>query len=71
MHILTSDIYINCYTLIKEANILYNEAKQKEMHEDDNYYIKSMHKYINSYEKFKEHQIKQYITDLKEYIKSN
>ena len=30
-----------------------------------------MNKYINSYEKFKEHQIKQYITDLEEYIKSN
>ena len=67
----TTDLYINCDDLIKEANILYNLAKNKELYKDDLFYIESMNKYINSYEKFKEHQIKQYITDLEEYIKSN
>jgi len=69
MHLLESDLYINCNELINEANILYNEAKQKKINIDDLYYIQSMNHYINKYEKFKEKQIRQYITDLKEYIK--
>jgi hypothetical protein len=69
MHLLESDLYINCNELINEANILYNEAKQKKIYIDDLYYIQSMNHYINKYEKFKEKQIRQYITDLKEYIK--
>ena len=59
----------NCNELINEADILYNEAKQKKIYIDDLYYIQSMNHYINKYEKFKEKQIRQYITDLKEYIK--
>jgi hypothetical protein len=69
MRRLESDLYIDCYDLIQEANKLYQEAKEKELYKDDIYYIESMNKYINSYDKFKEKQIKQYITDLKEYIK--
>jgi len=69
MRILSSDLYIDCNDLIQEANKLYQEAKEKELYKDDIYYIESMNKYINSYDKFKEKQIKQYITDLKDYIK--
>ena len=69
MRILSSDLYIDCNDLIQEANKLYQEAKENELYKDDIYYIQSMNKYINSYEKFKEKQIKQYITDLKDYIK--
>ena len=71
MRILTSDLYIDCNDLIQEANELYEitKAKEKELYKDDIYYIESMNKYINTYEKFKEKQIKQYITDLKDYIK--
>ena len=68
MRLLSSDIYIDCYDLIKEANILYEIAKYKDLYKDDILYIDTMHKYINTYERFKEKQIKQYITDLKEYI---
>jgi hypothetical protein len=69
MRLLETDLYIDCNDLIQEANILYCEAKEKELYKDDIYYIQSMNKYINSYDKFKEKQIRQYITDLKEYIK--
>lgn len=69
MRLLETDLYIDCNDLIQEANKLYEEAKYKELYKDDIYYIESMNKYINTYEKFKEKQIKQYITDLKEYIK--
>lgn len=69
MRILNTDLYIDCYDLIKEANILYQIAKKKELYKDDILYIECMNKYINSYDKFQEKQIKQYITDLKEYIK--
>jgi archaellum biogenesis ATPase FlaH len=68
MRILNTDLYIDCDDLIKEANILYEIAKEKEIHKADLNYIESMNKYINTYDKFKEKQIKQYITDLKEYI---
>ena len=69
MRLLSTDLYIDCYDLIKEANILYETARQKQMHAADKNYIESMNKYINTYERFKEKQIKQYITDLQEYIK--
>ena len=69
MRILTSDLYIDCNDLIQEANELYEIAKYKELYKADLNYIESMNKYINTYEKFKEKQIKQYITDLKDYIK--
>lgn len=69
MRLLETDLYIDCNDLIQEANKLYEEAKEKELHNTDLNYIESMNKYINTYEKFKEKQIKQYITDLKEYIK--
>ena len=68
MRLLETDLYIDCNDLIQEANKLYQEAKEKELYKDDIYYIESMNKYINSYDKFKEKQIKQYITDLNEYI---
>ena len=68
MRILNTDLYIDCYDLIQEANILYEIAKEKEIYKADLNYIESMNKYINTYDKFKEKQIKQYITDLKEYI---
>lgn len=69
MRLLETDLYIDCNDLIQEANGLYQEAKAKELYKDDIYYIESMNKYINTYDKFKEKQIKQYITDLQEYIK--
>ena len=65
MHLLTTDLYVNCDELIKEANILYNIVKDKELHQDDKHYINSMNKYINTYKNFREIKIKQYITDLK------
>jgi hypothetical protein len=69
MRLLISDLYINCNDLIKDANILYKIAINKEtLHKDDVLYITSMNKYINSYENFKESSIKQYIQDLNEYI---
>ena len=68
MRLLNSDLYINCDDLIKDANILYNIAIKKELHNDDILYITSMNKYINSYENYKESKIKQYIQDLNEYI---
>ncbi len=75
MRLLESDLYIDCNDLIQEANKLYQISKAKELiitiYKDDYYYIESMNKYINSYDKFKEHQIKQYITDLNEYIENN
>jgi hypothetical protein len=63
------DNYINCDELIKEANLLYNQINKQNLYIDDYNYIISMHKYINSYEKFKERQIKQYINDLHNYLK--
>ena len=68
MRLLISDLYIKCDDLINDANILYNIAIKKELHNDDILYITSMNKYINSYENFKESKIKQYIQDLNEYI---
>jgi hypothetical protein len=79
MRFLISDLYIKCDDLIKDANILYNIAINKELsapsglrpsavHKDDILYITSMNKYINSYENYKESKIKQYIQDLNEYI---
>ena len=70
MKLFKSDLYIDCNDLIKEANILYQVAKQKEMHHDDILYIDSMNKYINTYDKFKERQIKQFIKDLQQYIQT-
>jgi len=68
MKLLEQDLYINCDELIKEANILYEIAKNKQLLEQDKYYIDDMNHYINKYVLFKEHQIRQYITDLNEYI---
>ena len=68
MRLLISDLYIKCDDLIKDANILYNIAINKQLHKDDILYITSMNKYINSYENYKESKIKQYIQDLQEYI---
>ena len=71
MRILSNDLYIDCNDLIEEANILYDILKQpkyNDLHKADLNYIESMNKYINTYDKFKEKQIKQYITDLNEYI---
>ena len=44
MQLLTRDIYINCDELIKEANILYNIVKDKDLHQDDKHYINSMNR---------------------------
>jgi hypothetical protein len=70
MLLLTTDLYINCNELIREANILYNTVDYRNLYKDDLYYIQSMNRYINTYKNFKEKQIKQYITDLKDYISS-
>lgn len=70
MRVLNTDLYINCDDLIKEANKLYEILKgmEKEIHKADLNYIETMNKYINSYDRYKQQQIKQYITDLQEYI---
>ncbi len=68
MRLLISDLYIKCDDLIKDANILYNIAINKKLHNDDIFYITSMNKYINSYENYKQLKIKQYIQDLNKYI---
>ena len=60
-----ASLYVNCDELIKEANILYNIVKDKELHKDDKHYINSMNKYINTYKNFREIKIRQYIADLK------
>ena len=72
MRLIINDQYINCDDLIKEANELYqifmkSNNKTKLFREDLNY-IESMNKYINSFQYYKEKQIKQYIIDLNEYI---
>ena len=72
MRLTINDQYINCDDLIKEANQLYqifmkSDNKTKLFKEDLNY-IESMNKYINSFQYYKEKQIKQYIIDLNEYI---
>ena len=41
------------------------------MHHDDILYIDNMNKYINTYDKFKERQIKLFIIDLQQYIQIN
>lgn len=66
-----TDDYINCDVLIKEANILYNNVKNKELEQLDKNYIDSMNRYINGYERYKERQLKQYIKDLEEYERQN
>ena len=68
MRLLKCDLYVKCDDLINDANILFNIVKKKKLHKDDILYIKSMNKYINSYDKYKESKIKQYIQDLQEYI---
>ena len=72
MRLIINDQYINCDDLIKESNELYqifmkSNNKNKLFKEDLNY-IESMNKYINSFQYYKEIQIKQYIIDLHEYI---
>uniref|UniRef100_A0A6C0LIQ2 Uncharacterized protein n=1 Tax=viral metagenome TaxID=1070528 RepID=A0A6C0LIQ2_9ZZZZ len=67
MKLLKEDLYINCDDLIKEANVLYEIAKNKDLLELDKYYINDMNRYINKYNVFKERYIKMYIKDLKEY----
>jgi len=69
MKLLSSDLYINCDNLIKDANILYEIAKKNnKLTIEDIYYIDDMNHYINTYKLFKERQIIQYIIDLKDYI---
>lgn len=71
MKITENDKYINCDDLKQQANNLYNilgDNKNK-LNKLDVYYIDDMNKYLNNYDTFKEHQIKQYIKDLQEYIK--
>lgn len=67
MQLLKEDLYINCDDLIKEANLLYEIAKNNDLPELYKFYFDDMNKYINKYQLFKEHQIKMYIKDLKEY----
>ncbi len=70
MIIFENDLYINCDTLIIEANILYNIIKINgylNLHKDDIFYIDTMNNYINNYFLFKKKQIIQYIDDLTEY----
>ena len=64
---LEEDLYINRDDLIKEANLLYEITKNKNLSELDKYYINDMNRYINKYQLFKQYQIKTYIKDLKEY----
>jgi hypothetical protein len=54
MRLLKCDLYVKCDDLINDANILFNIVKKKKLHKDDILYIKSMNKYINSYDKYKE-----------------
>lgn len=71
MKITENDKYINCDDLKQQANNLYNilgDNKNK-LNKIDVFYIDDMNKYLNNYDTFKEHQIKQYIKDLQEYIK--
>jgi hypothetical protein len=63
MQLLTADLYINCDELMKEANILYNIVKDKDLHHDDKHYINSMNKYINTYKNFKVIEIEYVIYD--------
>ena len=64
------DEYINCDKLIKEANVLYEIAKNVDgLSNDDIYYFQNANKYINTYKEFRECLIIQYIEDLIKYIK--
>jgi hypothetical protein len=62
------DLYIDCDENIKIANELYLQAIQKDLSFDNREYIESMNRYINSYSKYREKIIKNYIEDLKEMI---
>ena len=64
------DLYIDCNENIKIANELYLQAIQKDLSFDNLEYINSMNRYINSYSKYREKIIKNYIDDLKEMIKN-
>jgi hypothetical protein len=64
------DLYIDCKKNIKIANELYQIAIEKDLSFDNKEYINSMNKYINTYSKFREKIIKNYIDDLKEMINS-
>ena len=68
MKILIEDLYIDCDENIKIANELYLQAIQKDLSFDNREYINSMNRYINSYTKYREKIIKNYIDDLKEMI---
>lgn len=69
MRIIETDIYIKCDDLREEANKLYKSLGNKRgLNKEDYFYIEDMNKYLNKYETFKEHQIKQYIKDLNKYI---
>ena len=57
MRLLISDLYIKCDDLINDANILYNIAINRKLHNDDILYITSMNTYINSYENYKESKL--------------
>jgi hypothetical protein len=63
------DEYINCDKLIREANVLYEIAKNVDgLSNDDIYYIQNANKYINTYKEFRECLINQYIEDLIKYM---
>ena len=67
MKLLEQDLYINCDSLIKQANLLYSTVNRAKLHKDDLYYVDDMNRYLNEYERFKEYQVQQYITDLNDY----
>lgn len=73
MKITENDKYINCDDLKQQANNLYNilSVNKNKLNKLDIYYIDDMNKYLNNWDVYKEHQIKQYIKDLQEYIKVN
>ncbi len=57
------DLHIDCDEIIKEANELYLQAIQKDLSFDNREYIESMTEYINSYTKYREKIINNYIDD--------
>lgn len=68
MKLLKQDMYINCDDLKEEANELYKELIKRQIKIKEinvYYYIQDMNKYLNNNNLFKEHQIKNYIDDLK------
>jgi hypothetical protein len=63
------DLYIEIDSdIIKEANELYLEVIQKDISDDDKEYIESMNQYINSYSRYREKIIKNYLDDLRKLL---